>query len=138
MKENNFYEESFKVHLVDTSCYGNATYISYHKWISVAKENFFLTEVTGFSDYFIKQGIKLIVLENHIKINRELKLHDTLTVIVRCKLLKKLKLNLLYQLYNCNKELVAEGEDKIIFTDSLNNIIIVPEKIEKALKKILI
>lgn len=138
MKENNFYEEEFKVHLVDTSCYGNANYISYHKCISIAKENFFLKGVEGFSDYFLKQGIKLIVLENHIKISKELKLHDTLTVLVRCKVLKKLKLHLLYQLYNVDKELVAEGEDKIIFTDNNGDIVIVSAKIEKALKKILI
>ncbi|MDD4526427.1 MAG: thioesterase family protein [Candidatus Margulisbacteria bacterium] len=138
MSKNKFYSESFKVYLVDTCCYGNATYISYHKWISIAKENFFLTEVAGFSDYFFKQGIKLIVLENHIKIAKELKLHDNVTVTVRCKQLKKLKLYLQYQLLNNEGEIVAEGEDKITFVDSNNGIVIIPDKIDQALKKILI
>ena len=141
MKENIFqksFTEEFIVHLSDTSCYGMAFYLSYHKWIASTKEKFFIKNVPQFTQMFSNEGIKLIVLENYLKIYRELNLHEVVKVNLVCSEIKRIKVKLNYQLLNSENLLVAEGYDQIAFVDSFGKPIMLPDKIMFALKKILV
>lgn len=135
---NNAHREDFKVHLIDTSSYGIAFYVSYHRWIATAKENFFVKKVPGFTELFTSKGIKLLILESHLKISKEIKLHEDIRVYITCSLLKKIKAHLNYVITDKNGELIAEAENKIVFTDSSGSLSTIPEQVHKALQTILI
>ncbi len=135
---NNAHKEDFKVHLIDTSSYGIAFYVSYHRWVATAKEAFFVKKVPGFTELFTSDGIKLLILESHLKISREIRLHEDIRVFISCSLLKKLKAHLNYVIINKNGDLVAEAENKIVFTDAGGSLIPIPEQVQKVLQTILI
>lgn len=133
----NHYREKFRVHLADTSSYGNAFYLSFHRWIANIKENYLIEKVPGFSQFFNEQGIKLVVTQSTLKVFREVKLHEEITIIMFCPALKKIKAELKYMIYNSKNEKVAESENVICFLDRNNELILIPEQIHKALGEIL-
>ena len=130
---NNCHHEMFTVYLSDTSCYGNVFYLIYHKWVATAKENFFLEKVQGFTNLLKEHGIRLIIFESYLKIFRELRLHDKVSVFISCSTLKKLKAHLKYVLVDKNGEKVAEAENKLVFVNRDGKIIAIPEVIHQAL-----
>jgi len=133
MKEG-CYQKKFRAYLEDTSAYGNVYYFTYHHWVALAKESFFLDKAKGFSNLFKQYGIKLFVLRSSLKIYGETKIHDEVVVTLSCILLKKLKAHLLFKCYNINGEQIAESENVIAFVDSQNKIMPIPDDIRKALK----
>ena len=132
----NSYKESFRAYLSDTSAYGNVYYFSYHRWVAITKENFFINKVSGFSDLFHKHNMKLFVLQSSLSISNEAKLHEVITVILTCTLLKKLKAILSFIIYNSEGKQLAESLNTIIFVNSKNEIIPIPDNIRQALLSI--
>lgn len=130
------HREDFKALLIDTSSYGIAFYVSYHRWVASAKEIFFVKNVPGFTELFTSKGIKLLILESHLKISREVRLHEDIRVYISCPILKKLKAHLNYVITNKDGDLVAEAENKIVFTDRNNSLAPIPDQVYKALQKI--
>ncbi|MFA4858287.1 MAG: acyl-CoA thioesterase [Candidatus Margulisiibacteriota bacterium] len=131
-----YHKETFRASLSDTSCYGNVFYLSYHRWVVIAKENFFLENVEGFSALFRDEGIKLIVLESSLRIYKEIRLHDEIYVFVGCSSLKKLKAHLEYIFVDFEGKTIAEAANKIIFLNSNNKIIPIPGEVFRALSSI--
>lgn len=128
--------EKFWVHLIDTSSYGIAFYVSYHRWVATAKENYFVKNVPGFTGLFTSRGIKLLILESHLKIHKEVRLHEEIKVYISCTILKKLKTHLNYVIVNDNNDLIAEAENKVVFTDNNGSLMAIPEEVRKALQSI--
>jgi len=132
------YRENYRVYLVDTSCYGNVFYLSFHRWIANIKERYLMGKVPEFSDYFQKQGIKLIVVESVLKIFKEVKLHEDIKIALYCTILKKIKAELKYVILNKKDEKVAEAENTICFLDKNNKYMLIPKTIRAALEEILV
>lgn len=121
--------EKFDVHLIDTSSYGIAFYVSYHRWVATAKESFLLKKVKNFTELFEKLGIKLIILESMLKIHKEIKLHEKINVIIYCSMLKKMKAHLKYVITKGKNEMVAEAENKIVFVNKFNKLVRIPQNV---------
>lgn len=132
----NFYQERFVAHLQDTSAYGNVYYFSYHKWVAITKENFFISKVAGFSDLFKKQGMKLFVLQSSLKLFGEAGLHDMIIIQLTCSLLKKIKAQLTFKCFNVEGKELAISENIIVFVNNRNELIPIPDNIRKALLSI--
>ena len=132
-----YHKENFRAGLSDTSCYGNVFYLSYHRWVAIAKENFFLKNVKGFSRLFRDKGIKLVILESSLKIYKEIKLHEEVSILVSCFLLKKLKALLRYVFVDSEGNKIAEAANKMIFIDCNNKIIPIPKEVFQALSLIM-
>jgi acyl-CoA thioesterase FadM len=130
------YREKFIVHLEDTSAYDNAYFITYHKWVAITKENFFIKEVKDFSDYFHNKGMNLFVLRSALKLFAEAKLHDEIYVDMSCVVLKKLKAELLFKIFNKDNKLLAQSNNVIIFMGSDKKVIPIPDNARKALEAI--
>lgn len=131
-----YYAKTFEVHLGDTSAYGNAYYLTYHRWIAFTKEDFFIEKVKGFSDLFSRQGIKLFVLKSSLRIFGECKLHDKVEIRMSCLRVKKLKAELLFKCHKLNGHEVAESENIIVFVDKDNQLLSIPEEIRSSLLEV--
>lgn len=133
----NEFVKSFQAYLFDTTCYNNCSYLAYFQWAAITKESFLISKVKNFTSFFNKKGIKLLVLESSIKINKEVKLHDKIKIKMSCRSLKKLKAELFYEILSNDNIPIASTVDKIVFLNKDNKIIEIPDSIFNAFSSIL-
>lgn len=125
-KEFNFEKT---VYLEDTNAFGNAYFARYFDWQGTAREEFF-KQIMPNPKILMESGIKFITISASMEYQKEAVLYDEIIINVKPTKVRMTTFELIFRfIRKSNQEVIAEGRQKIGFTNASGKIIAIPAQI---------
>lgn len=119
-----------RVYLADTNAEGNTYFARYFEWMGMAREEFFRQVISDIQKFF--QNVRAVTLSASIDFKNETRLFDEVIIKAKPTNPKITTFELNFTFMNKNtKQLIAEGKQKLGFTDIRGNIIPIPDEFKE-------
>lgn len=119
-----------RVYLTDTNAEGNTYFARYFEWQGMAREEFFRQVISDPKKFL--QNVKVLTLEASLEFKNETRMFDEVIIKIKPTNPKITTFDLKTTFINKNtKQLIAEGKQKLGFTDIKGNIIPIPDEFKE-------
>lgn len=128
-------ETQIRVRYADTDMMAVVYHANYANYFEIARTECFRQIGLPYAD-IEKAGIRLPVIDLHLKYIRPAVYDDLLTVKVTVREMPTVKITFHYEIFNQRNELLVTGESTLVFTNlQTGRPMRMPENLEQSLKK---